>query len=517
MAVEVIGRPRRARPGRDLWSVLAAAGTATLLGGLLVGGAVAAAAARTADPFPDGLVHLEGHGWGPGLGMGQWGAFGYAVQGETYQWILSHFYGGTTLATGKDPTISVVISANDGDAVTVTSPSHFRFGGLGVPAGEAARAVLDTSTGTWRISTAASCTAKSWTVQRSGLEQPRAVPSSQKPTAPATDLLTLCEAGGVRETVRGLVEAYDYDDANTGNVPLERTLNLLPLDEYVADVVPSESSTGWGEVGPTGAQGEPEGFQELEAQAVAARTYVLAYMAAGGWYGYADICDIDWCQSYPGIENESALATLAVTDTAGQYLELGGEPAPVEYSASTGGYTAPSAFPAVVDAGDAVCLKGTGLWTCNTEHTWTVTVPVTAVEAAFPTIGALRSVTVTARNGDGSWGGRVVTIEIKGSTGSVSESGDDFQSQFGLDSDWFTVTHPGTSTSTTSTTTGGSTSTTAGGSTSTTTSSSTTTTSTVAKSHAAGESAPAAPGHGGTGPLPGQPGGPPGGRTTYGR
>ena len=175
---------------------------------------------------------------------------------------------------------------------------------------------------------------------------------------------------------------------------------------------------------------------------MAARSYALAYEAAGGWYGYADICDSDYCQSYPGIANESSLATAAVADTAGRYLTEKGAAAGAEYSASTGGYTVASAFPAVVDAGDSVCLENTGLWTCNQEHTWTVRVAVQSVEAVFPTIGTLASVKVTLRNGLGSWGGRVLTITVAGTKGQVKESGDSFQEQFGLDSNWFRVTHP---------------------------------------------------------------------------
>lgn len=404
----------------------------------------------TSDPFPTGQVTIDGHGWGPGVGMGQWGAFGYAaVEHKTYSWILSHFYGGTKLVDGTDPQISVSMLENEGttsnEPVIVTSESRFRFGGVKMPADTFARAVLNSKTGLWAISESSSCAGKGgWkAVSTAGaVKDPRAVPYSQKPTATDATLLTICFPGGSEETVRGLVEAYDYDNANTANKALSRTLNILPLDEYVADVVPSESSSGWGEVGGAGPDGEQWGFQELEAQAVAARTYTLAYMHDGGWYGYADICDTDDCQSYTGTTDESAIATAAVTDTAGEYLTLDGAPAPAQYSASTGGYTVASSFPAVVDEGDSVCLTGTGLWTCNEEHTWSASVPVATVEATFPSIGTLEAVTATSRDGLGQWGGRVLTIKIVGSKATVSETGDTFQSQFGLDSNWFLITHP---------------------------------------------------------------------------
>ena len=45
-------------------------------------------------------VDLVGHGWGAGIGLGQWGAFGYAVRYHFgYERILNRYYGATTSAT----------------------------------------------------------------------------------------------------------------------------------------------------------------------------------------------------------------------------------------------------------------------------------------------------------------------------------------------------------------------------------------------------------------------------------
>src|SRR2546422_2015658 len=38
-----------------------------------------------------------GSGYGHGLGLSQWGAYGMAQQGKTYRQILTHFYKGTTV------------------------------------------------------------------------------------------------------------------------------------------------------------------------------------------------------------------------------------------------------------------------------------------------------------------------------------------------------------------------------------------------------------------------------------
>lgn len=48
--------------------------------------------------FPSRL-EIEGHGWGHGVGMSQWGAYGMALQGFKYTEILAFYYPGTRLVT----------------------------------------------------------------------------------------------------------------------------------------------------------------------------------------------------------------------------------------------------------------------------------------------------------------------------------------------------------------------------------------------------------------------------------
>ncbi len=77
--------------------------------------------------------------------------------------------------------------------------------------------------------------------------------------------------------------------------------------------------------------------------------------------------------------------------------------ATTQYSASTGGYTAGGAFPAVADTGDAVCVPGA----CNPNHTWTDLGARVHHRVTWPTLGTLESIEITGRNGYGEWGGRV--------------------------------------------------------------------------------------------------------------
>ena len=60
-------------------------------------------------------VTILGHGFGHGEGMGQWGAYGYATTyGWSWQQILGHYYGGTTLgSTDPNQYVSVRLQALD--------------------------------------------------------------------------------------------------------------------------------------------------------------------------------------------------------------------------------------------------------------------------------------------------------------------------------------------------------------------------------------------------------------------
>jgi SpoIID/LytB domain protein len=190
----------------------------------------------------------------------------------------------------------------------------------------------------------------------------------------------------------------------------------------------------------------PSGFQELEAQAVAVRSYVLANL--GGYGGFADTCDLT-CQTYRGTAYESRASIAAANDTAGQVIVMpGGQIATTEYSASTGGYTSSanqqSPFNAVPDDGDAVCVPGA----CNTSlgtgyHHWTTSVSYATLNSKWRQIGGFNGqVTATTDPGhpyDFSYG-RIDTITLNGSGGSVTIPGTEFYTELGLMSDLFSIT-----------------------------------------------------------------------------
>src|SRR5207244_3096992 len=63
---------------------------------------------------------ISGHGWGHGLGMSQYGAYGYAQHGWTYDRIIKHYYTGTTIGQAPVSRVRVLILDN-AKQVTIAS------------------------------------------------------------------------------------------------------------------------------------------------------------------------------------------------------------------------------------------------------------------------------------------------------------------------------------------------------------------------------------------------------------
>jgi SpoIID/LytB domain protein len=283
--------------------------------------------------------------------------------------------------------------------------------------------------GAWSVATGTGCSGPWTPVQGETVSTPVV-----KPATPGS-LLTLCADDGTQLLVQGTLRGV-YDSAGEA-----RTVNTLPLEEYVADVVPGESISDWGNVGTAGPQGRPWGFQALEAQAVAARSYVLS--SPGGYGGYATTCDLT-CQIYRGTKYLTANSTAAAQDTAGEVMVMpNGSIAPTAYSASTGGYTSSGAegspFTPVPDAGDGVCLTASNPGLCNSSHDWTRRVPLATISQYWPQEGTTPTVTVSARNGYGTWGGRATEVTIAGNGASQIVAAATFVNDLGLLSSYFTV------------------------------------------------------------------------------
>ncbi len=399
-----------------------------------------------------GSLTVSGHGWGHGRGGGQWGAFGYAVEGGwSANQILQHYFSNATISTAPNQNIRVVMTENDGNPIVVTDSSPFTVGSTPFAAGSTAQ-IVRLSTGLWQINTltpgtgsGCALTSATW-IPGSTVSEVQAIASPDTTAYSAeteSNALELCTPSS-SVFLRGQIAAADY----LGN---PRTVNIVDVEDYLRGVVPSESPSGWGNLGPisplpTSPQigAKPAGFQALMVQAVEARSYALSslgeYVSSPGGPSYADICDSTQCQVYLGMNNESAITDQAIQATAGEVLRMDGTNAiaRAEYSASTGGYTAGGTFPAVIDQYDNVCIP----YACNPNHDWTTTIPIANIEAMFPSLGTLTGIQVTARNGLGDMGGRVLSLDLVGAGGTIPLAGYTFQSDFGLNSDWYSFAGP---------------------------------------------------------------------------
>ncbi|NTW38270.1 MAG: SpoIID/LytB domain-containing protein [Cellulomonadaceae bacterium] len=362
-----------------------------------------------------GSATFTGHGWGHGRGMGQYGAYGYAVDGGwDHATILRHYYGGTTLAgDAGNPGISVELTRLTGDTI-VRGPG---LAVAGVVTGSNAVLVRRTGTGTFQVYTGPDC-AGPWT--------PWGERGNGVTIATADGIPTVCEATKTT-TYRGTLRAVDAGGR-------QYTLNDVALQDYLRGVVPREMPASWADAGGG------RGAQAVRAQTVAARSYALSSSRPTSG---ATTCDSTTCQVYGGYAEqvygqawkalEDARTDAAISATAGQVMRAAnGAIVRTEFSSSTGGWTAGGTFPAVEDLGDAT--------SANPNRNWSVSIPLATVASALGT-SEIRSIAVTQRNGLGADGGRVTQLVVTDVLGrTASFLGDQVRTALGLKSNWFTVT-----------------------------------------------------------------------------
>ncbi len=371
-----------------------------------------------------GSYTIAGRGYGHGIGMSQWGAQGAAIKGLTYDRIMAFYYPGTTLSyvANRTQVIRVKLGSLGTAPVPMANTATMRYavagsttfalvnGGTTTPTTAAQLRLVPTATsGVFDLYGRASATAP-WTVTRlRGLKTPVVF---KDPTANA---ITLYTAYGTR-VYRGAM-AVNWKSATT-----VLTANHVAIEDYVKGVVPREAIPSW----------RPEA---LKAQAVAARTFAEyeRQTTPTGWTTW-DTCDTTACQSYGGRNFELSSTTAAVTATSGRIVNYGGKAALTMFAASNGGYTVSGGLPYLIAKPDPYDGVDTSL---SNTHSWKRTVTASAIQAAYPAIGTFTRMEITAREGLGEWGGRVTTVVLYGTKGSVSISGSTFRWNFGLLSSWF--------------------------------------------------------------------------------
>jgi stage II sporulation protein D len=338
---------------------------------------------------------ITGHGWGHGLGMSQYGAYGYALHGWTYDRIVAHYYPGTTL--GQAPVKRVRVLVSDGATrVTISSKLPFQ--------------VLDANGNTYSLAQGSYPVGTSFKRPPdlggpAATPQPLAYPLEFRPGSTPLAL----NGRGYRGSLRVLKDGSKL-----------RVVDLVGLELYLRGVVPSEMPQTWA----------PEA---LKAQAVAARSYALSHLHPGvGFDLYSDTRD----QVYLGIPHEAASTTAAVNATVGQVVLYQGKLAETYFFSTSGGRTAsiqdlyPDSPPvsylvSVPDPYDSI----------SPYHDWgPYTITPRRLARALQAPGRLLDVQTLAAPS-----GRVRSVLATGSLGQVTVTGAELRGALGLRSTWFQV------------------------------------------------------------------------------
>jgi SpoIID/LytB domain protein len=380
----------------------------SLLGSLLL--TAPAAHADTAVPPKSGSFTIKGSGYGHGHGMSQYGAYGAAKKGLGWKQILAFYYPKTTLRSmPTGTTIKVWLTADNDNNLRVRPAAGLKIrdahgGSYTLPTGKAYTS--------WRISRSGSgyklayrTTSGTWKTKATGLD------TSTWWVSSSAKVLRLVLPNGSTRDYRGSMALVKR---GTGG----RTVNKVLLEDYVRAVVPMEMPTSW----------LPDA---VRAQSVAARSYAVRVRDFSDYSGY-DICDTPTCQVYGGKSREDMQGDAAVKATAGTIVTYDGKVALTQFASSNGGAMAKSNLPYLVakkDPYDGVI----------TSQAWTRTISAASVARVWPSVGTVRSLQVTSRDGSGAWGGRVQTIKIIGSKASVTVAGSTFKYYFSMRSTLYTV------------------------------------------------------------------------------
>lgn len=397
---------------------------------------------------PLGII-VRGHGNGHGRGMSQYGALGFATKlNYTWQDIINFYYGeggrslGALTAEEAATSMTVRLQELDGKQTAVVSDNaSATWVGRGGSYGALIARRSGNNTYNVYASASATCGASSGTpsgftqiaTNATGPIEFATTNSGNATAAVPADLIGVCEPAtssyGARiRYYRGSVRAT-ADSAGS-----QRSVNVVPIEWYLRGVVPRESPASWGDI----AGGL--GLHALRAQAVGARSYSVSENR----YPYAKTCDTQDCQVYGGaalryvgsstVTNlEDSRTDQAIAETNGYVVRnSNGTIVRTEFTSSNGGRTAGGTFPVKVDQGD--------LLADSPNQSWTRLLSSAAVQAKYPTIGVLLSITTTHDGLGGDWNGYATSVAITGTAGTVTRTGWAFRGDWDLYAPWFETT-----------------------------------------------------------------------------
>src|SRR5882724_8956764 len=376
--------------GRVLAGVSSMRRTLVLVSALVLAAGSAAPTRTNAQPVPAGAATflVTGHGWGHGVGLSQYGAYGYAQKGFLYDKIVLHYFPGTEL--GAAPVSRVRVLLTSGLAtLDIGSTADFKVrDGSGV--------VHTVAAGKYTLKPALKLAVD-------GQTTPHALPGPLlfQPGAAAL---------GLKHRYRGAIQI----DITNGKL---RAINMVGLEQYLYGVVPSEMPFTW----------HPEA---LKAQAVVARSYALATRRTGAFDLYSDTRS----QVYLGLEHEKPSTNAAVNDTAGQVVLYEGEVAKTYFFSTSGGRTASAEdvwgepvpyLISVADPYDSI----------SPHHDWG---PLVFTGAKLAKMLKMKGRVVDLQPELNS-SGRIKVLNVVGTRSTLVVPGADLRRRLGLRSTWFSV------------------------------------------------------------------------------
>jgi stage II sporulation protein D len=361
---------------------------------LLTAAALLFAVPATADAAVRHVI--RGAGFGHGIGMSQYGAYGYALEGAKYPGILAHYYKGTELSTAPDRPVRVLLQPVDpyirvrgatsvgGRAVNPSRIYVAKRGGPGI--------VVTNSRGRRVARFAAS------SVKFRGADPMRLM-------GPALNGVT---SGLYRGSVEVMLDG--------GGVT---AINEIDMDSYLRGVVAGEMPSTWP-------------LEALKVQAVAARTYALATRKTSGAFDqYPDTRS----QVYRGVTGESVRSDAAVAATAGEVVTYDGVPAVTYYFSTSGGHTENVEFSFVGSLSKPWLVGVPDPYdTQSPYHRWTLSFSAARLDRALGAPGAFKRLKVLQRGVSP----RVVRARVVGTAGSRTVTGPQVRAALGLRDTWFT-------------------------------------------------------------------------------
>jgi SpoIID/LytB domain protein len=340
---------------------------------------------------------VKGAGFGHGIGMSQYGAYGYALEGSNYTGILEHYYSGTTLSSAPGAPVRVLLQPVD---------PYIRFRGATNTNGRGLRA------GTTYIARPAR---NGISVKTSSGKRVATFAAPLRVGAGGEDPIRLLgpALNSIRDGLyRGVIEIIPDGGGLTA-------INVIDLDPYLKGVVAGEMPSSWP-------------LEALKVQAVAARTYALATRKTTGSFDqYPDTRS----QVYKGVVGESVSSNAAVDQTAGEILTYGGVPAVTYYFSTSGGHTENVEYSFVGSLSKPWLVGVPDPYDHHSPyHRWQATFSAATLDRALGAPGKFVRLKALQRGVSP----RVVRAEVIGTRGKRTVSGPQVRAALGLRDTWFT-------------------------------------------------------------------------------